>query len=82
MSNSSGEGIGRLLRAIGVGPDMPSLREISEDEPKKNYFAFCDSIRCQRKYLGRKIKKNVPKRTRMCPDCGHALFWEEEKRKK
>lgn len=79
VDHMSRTGLDRALRLMGIYPDMMTLAEMSSDEPVKKQYAMCESIECQRQFSGRKIRKNVPKRSRICRECGSPLVWEEEK---
>lgn len=69
----------KILSSYGIGPHMQSLADISEDFVRKSYVAICDSNDCRKKYKLKRVKKPVTNGTSFCPDCGHALFWEQLK---
>lgn len=68
------------LRSYGVTEHITSLSELAMDEPRKKIHAFCGSMQCSRR--GRFIKKEVRRNAFMCPDCGDALVWMEEPKRK
>lgn len=55
-------------------------KEVKETVAKKKtryiYRAYCTSYKCNgRSHRGLGTLKQVDEKIRMCPDCGHALYW-------
>ncbi|HEY8272146.1 MAG TPA: hypothetical protein VIG33_14750 [Pseudobdellovibrionaceae bacterium] len=73
------------LFAYGHHTDNPVVR-------RKNYGGYCNSFACVEKIIGDRssnpnykymvyndvrVLKTTDKQYKSCPDCGHALFWDE-----
>lgn len=68
-----------FLNKVGVSENMPSLNDIVGEFTRKSYIAICDSNECSRQAKSKKVRKHVSRNTKSCPDCGHGLFWKEDK---
>jgi hypothetical protein len=70
----------RVLFRAGLTNFDTSYYDVIETPPRKMAVAYCTSILCLGGSHFAKVKKEVKPGKQFCPDCGHALFYKEERK--
>lgn len=71
------------LSNFGLYRDTPSFRDVQDGEkkPKRKFMAICTSDDCNKTAGDNRMRlaiKNVSRSISDCPDCDHALVWQDE----
>lgn len=62
---------------VGDQSNGVPLSKMTEGISKK-YVAYCNSRPCSIKAAKRKVVKDVPRTSTLCPDCKRVLLWKIE----